>query len=293
MAEPYESTLAQAPAIMGILNVTPDSFSDGGQYFATNAAIARAKQLVEEGAHIIDIGGESTRPGAQPVDVDEEIRRVVPVIQACREEFVEKPVRISIDTRNAETAFQAVNAGADLINDVSATLSHVAAATGAGWVAMHMLGDPRTMQIEPQYSDVVNEVTEFLANTIEQARSRGVEEIWADPGIGFGKTTEHNLELLAGFDALKTLGVPLLIGTSRKRFLGALIAQTDQRATTGASGGAPDHFELTGPDPVPLDDRLDGSLITAAWAVRFGASIVRVHDVGATRAMFRSLQRPN
>lgn len=292
MADP-SSSLPQAPSIMGILNVTPDSFSDGGQFFSLNAAVARAKQLVQEGAHIIDIGGESTRPGAQPVDVDEEIRRVVPVIEACRELFVDQPVRLSIDTRNAETAYQAIHAGADLINDVSASLSHVAAATGVGWVAMHMLGDPRTMQVEPHYDDVVSEVTEFLANTIENARNQGVTEIWADPGIGFGKTTEHNLELLAGFDALNALGVPLLIGTSRKRFLGALIAQTDQRATTPGGPRVEESPALTGPDPVPLDDRLDGSLLTAAWAVRFGASVVRVHDVGATRAMFRSLHRPD
>src|SRR4051794_14920559 len=176
---------------MGVLNVTPDSFSDGGRYLDHEAAIAHGLALFSEGAHVVDVGGESTRPGAQPVAIDEEIRRVVPVIAALAPH-----VRVSIDTRHAAVAEGAIAAGATLLNDVSASLAPVAAANGAGFVAMHMLGDPRTMQREPSYPDVVADVRAYLLSRADSARAAGVDEVWIDPGIGFGKTAAHNWSLL-------------------------------------------------------------------------------------------------
>jgi dihydropteroate synthase len=235
---------------MGVLNVTPDSFSDGGRWLDPDAAVAHGLQMVAEGADVVDVGGESTRPGADPVTVDEELRRVLPVIGALAPH-----VRVSIDTRKAEVAESALEAGATLLNDVSASLAPVAAAAGAGWVAMHMQGDPRTMQDAPAYDDVVAEVTAFL---VGRAAAAGLDEVWIDPGIGFGKTLQHNLALLAHLGELVATGYPVVVGTSRKGFLGAL--------TAGA----------------PSDDRVEASVATAAWALSQGAQMVRVHDVAPT-----------
>jgi dihydropteroate synthase len=235
---------------MGVLNVTPDSFSDGGRFFDHGAAAAHGLQLVAEGADIVDVGGESTRPGATPVDEDEERRRVLPVIAALAPH-----VRVSVDTRKPRVAAAAVDAGATLLNDVSASLWPVAAEHGVGWVAMHMQGTPETMQRRPRYDDVVAQVAEVLAERAATARAAGVEEVWVDPGIGFGKTRAHNLALLRHIRRLAALGEPLLIGTSRKGFLGDV------------TGGA------------PVEDRLEATLATAVWAMTQGAGMVRVHDV--------------
>ena len=242
---------------MGVLNVTPDSFSDGGRWLDAGAAVAHGLRMVEEGADVVDVGGESTRPGAEPVGTEEELRRVLPVVEALAPH-----VRVSIDTRKAEVAEAALAAGASLLTDVSAALAPVARAAGAGWVAMHMRGEPRTMQQDPTYDDVVAEVRAFL---VERAETAGVEEVWIDPGIGFGKTMDHNLALLAHLDALVATGYPVVVGTSRKAFLGRL---------TGDS---------------PAGDRVEASVATAAWALSQGVSMVRVHDVAPTVAAARLL----
>jgi dihydropteroate synthase len=241
------------PLVMGVLNVTPDSFSDGGRYLDADAAVARGHELVAEGADVVDVGGESTRPGAAPVEEAEELRRVVPVVEALAPH-----VRVSIDTRKRAVAEAAVAAGATLINDVSASLHEVAAATGVGWVAMHMQGDPTTMQDAPSYADVVGEVRDYLVDRAQAARDAGVDEVWIDPGIGFGKTIAHNLSLLRGLHSLVATGWPVVVGTSRKGFLGTL------------TGGA---------EP---DDRLEASLATAVHAMACGARMVRAHDVRPT-----------
>lgn len=247
--------------VMGVVNVTPDSFSDGGRYLDHDAALAHARALVAQGAHWIDVGGESTRPRADPVPEAEELRRVLPVVEALAAEGV----AVSIDTRKPGVAEAAVAAGARMVNDVSASLGAVAAATGAAFVAMHMRGDPTTMQQDPHYDDVVSEVRDYLVARADAARAAGVAEVWIDPGIGFGKALDHNLDLLANLDVLVATGYPVLVGTSRKSMLGQLAA----RATPG--GGA-----------APATDRLEGSLATAVWARLTGAAMVRVHDVGAT-----------
>lgn len=278
--------------VMGILNVTPDSFSDGGQHLDHNSAVARGLEMVAQGASVIDIGGESTRPGALPVDPSAEQARVVPVIERLVAELRTSGargsdgagVRISVDTRNAETAAAAVAAGADLINDVSAALWPVAADLGVGWVAMHMLGDPRTMQASPTYEDVVAEVTEFLVDRARSAADARVSEIWIDPGIGFGKTTRHNLELLARLDELVATGYPVLIGTSSKTFLGELTARSDRgRSGRQVDDGSGAHQgDSTAPTLTDVTDRLEGSVATAVWAVTKGVRMVRVHDVSVT-----------
>jgi dihydropteroate synthase len=239
--------------IMGVLNVTPDSFSDGGRYLDPEAAVAHGRRLVAEGADVVDVGGESTRPGAEPVDADVERARVVPVVAALAPH-----VRVSIDTRKAAVAEAAIEAGATLVNDVSASLWPVAAAARVGWVAMHMQGTPQTMQRQPEYGDVVADVRAFLAGRAAEARAGGVEEVWIDPGIGFGKTAAHNLALLRALPALVAVGEPVLVGTSRKSFLGALTGRASP------------------------DDRLEASVATAVWATTRGAGMVRVHDVAAT-----------
>ncbi len=259
---------AGRPLVMGVLNVTPDSFSDGGLYATTERAVARGRALAAEGADVIDVGGESSRPGADPVSLDEELARVVPVVEA----LAASGARVSVDTTKAAVARAAVAAGATLLNDISAALWEVAAETGAGWVAMHMQGEPRTMQANPRYADVVAEVHAFVLERAAAARAAGVGEVWVDPGIGFGKTTADNLallhhlpELVAGADGAGCAGV--LVGTSRKGFLGVLAAGTavgEDRA------------------PAPVADRLEGSLATAAAALVAGAGMVRVHDVAAT-----------
>ena len=238
------------PAVMGILNVTPDSFSDGGRFLDPDLAMAHGLQLVAEGASIVDVGGESTRPGAGGVDEAEERRRVLPVIEALTPH-----VRVSIDTRHRSVAEAAVEAGATLVNDVSASLWPVAAEGGVGWVALHMQGEPQTMQQAPRYDDVVSEVRDFLVARAERAIAAGVGEVWIDPGIGFGKTQEHNLMLLRRLEEIVASGHGVLVGTSRKGFLGAL------------TGGA------------PVDDRLEGSLATAVVAAAAGARMIRAHDV--------------
>lgn len=247
---------------MGVLNVTPDSFSDGGRHASPDAAVAHAHRLVADGADWIDVGGESTRPGARPVDEAEELRRVLPVVEA----LAGSGLRVSIDTRKEAVARAAVAAGATLLNDVSAALAFVAADLGVAWVAMHAQGDPTTMQDDPRYDDVVAEVRDALVAAADRALAAGVPEVWIDPGIGFGKTPAHNLALLAHLPELVATGHPVLVGSSRKAFLGSLLGASD-----GADG------------PVPTDDRLEGSLATATWAFACGAGMVRAHDVRATR----------
>jgi dihydropteroate synthase len=254
------------PLVMGVLNVTPDSFFDGGRYLDRAAAVARGLEMAEQGADIVDVGGESTRPGADPVPEQEELRRVVPVVAALA-----PVVRTSVDTTKPAVARAAVEAGATLINDVSARLFDVAASTGAGFVAMHMQGTPRDMQQSPHYDDVVGEVHEFLRQRAEAARRAGVGEVWVDPGIGFGKSTDDNLALLAALPELAGLGWPVLVGTSRKSFLGRIAGDARRRAG----------------EPAPPGERLEASIATAVFAVASGASMVRVHDVRATVAAVR------
>jgi dihydropteroate synthase len=251
------------PHGMGVVNVTPDSFSDGGRFLDAQAALSHARRLIAEGADILDIGGESTRPGAEPVSEAEEVARVIPLIEAIRRE---SDIRISIDTMKSAVARAAVAAGASMWNDVTAlrwsddSLS-TATELGCEVVLMHMLGEPRTMQDNPRYDDVVAEVGAFLAERANAAIAAGVarEKIWLDPGIGFGKTVAHNLALLANLDALVALGFPVILGASRKRFLAAL----DPAAK--------------GPD-----QRLGGSLAAALTGVAAGVTGVRVHDVRET-----------
>jgi dihydropteroate synthase len=243
--------------LMGVVNVTPDSFSDGGLYLDPGAAIAHGEELAAQGADILDVGGESTRPGAAEVAVEEELRRVGPVVEGLAELGVE----ISVDTSKAPVAEVALDAGATIVNDVTALrgdseMAGLVAERGAGIVLMHMVGDPRTMQVNPEYGDVVAEVRDFLATRLAAAVAAGIDEsrIWLDPGIGFGKTAEHNFELLRGLEQLAALGRPILVGTSRKSFIG--------RA-----------------DGSETDDRLGGTIATSILAAAAGASVLRVHDV--------------
>jgi dihydropteroate synthase len=247
---------------MGVLNVTPDSFSDGGRYLAADAAVAHGMEMVAQGADIVDVGGESTRPGAGSVPQEVELDRVLPVIEA-----LSGHVRVSIDTVKPDVAQAALRAGATLVNDVSSSLFEVAAAGGAGWVAVHMQGTPETMQAAPHYGDVVSEVRDFLLERAQVAMGAGVQEVWVDPGIGFGKTMAHNLSLLHHLPELVTAAAAagcagVVGGTKRKRFLRLLTSGTDE--------------------PSGVDDRLEASLATAALALVSGASMVRVHDVSVT-----------
>jgi dihydropteroate synthase len=249
------------PLVMGIINVTPDSFSDGGDHFDPLRAMERVREALREGADLVDIGGESTRPGAPAVPLEEELRRVIPVIEAA----VELGAVVSVDTSKAEVARRALEAGARVVNDVTALkdpdLGRVVAETGAGLVLMHMQGTPGSMQETPQYGDVSRDVTRFLRERRKTAENLGVarEAIVLDPGIGFGKTVTHNLELLARLDELVGLGSPVLVGTSRKSFLGSVNREPDPRR------------------------RGAGSLATVVLARGRGASLFRVHDVAATR----------
>jgi dihydropteroate synthase len=256
---------------MGVLNVTPDSFSDGGLYDTFERAVARGLELIAEGADVVDVGGESSRPGAEPVPVGVELARVVPVIEALAGSAAAATsgVRLSVDTVTCEVAEAAVAAGASLVNDISASLWEVAAEGGAGWVAMHMQGRPRTMQQDPRYTDVVAEVRAHVLERAGRALAAGVAEVWVDPGIGFGKTMAHNLSLLRHLPELVGAATAagcagVLVGTSRKRFLGQL----------AAGPGAV--------QPAPVGDRAEGSLAAAAAALVAGAGMVRVHDVAAT-----------
>jgi dihydropteroate synthase len=244
---------------MAILNCTPDSFSDGGRFFEIDAALARAEALVETGAAILDVGGESTRPGAAEVTVDEELRRVLPLIEGVRQRYPE--LVISVDTSKAPVAEAALAAGADLVNDVSAAadpaMIGVVADHRAGIVLMHMRGTPRTMQTDTTYADVVSEVRDFLSHRAERAVAAGIPRnlVWLDPGIGFGKDADGNLALLAAVPELAELGHPVLVGPSRKSFIGHL---------TGAE----------------VDDRLPGSLAALIPTVGLDRIVVRVHDPG-------------
>ena len=253
------------PLVMGILNVTPDSFSDGGTHNAPADALAYAELMLEQGADIIDVGGESTRPGSDEVLPDEEARRVLPVVR----ELVRRGVCVSVDTRHAQVARACVEAGAANINDVSGfrdpDMVDVAAGCEAGLVVMHMLGEPKTMQAEPRYDDVVAEVSAYLVRQARMLESAGVahNRICIDPGVGFGKTTDHNLKLLKATDRLAALGYPLMVAVSRKRFIGAL-TDVDDAA-----------------------QRVAGSVAAAAYAVEHGAVVARVHDVAQTAQAFR------
>jgi dihydropteroate synthase len=242
---------------MGILNVTPDSFSDGGLYLDAGAAVAHGRELVEQGAAILDIGGESTRPGADLVPEDEELRRVVPAIEG----LADCGAAISVDTSKAAVAAAALEAGASIVNDVTALrgdpeMAAVCAERGATVILMHMLGNPRTMQENPVYDDVVDDVKGFLVERIETATATGIEEerIYVDPGIGFGKTTAHNLELLRRLGELRELRRPLVVGTSRKGFIGKV-------------------------DGSAANERLGGTIASSVWAAAEGADVLRVHDV--------------
>ncbi len=250
--------------LMGVVNVTPDSFSDGGRYLDADAAVAHGEELARDGAEILDIGGESTRPGAVEVDAGEELRRTEPVVAALAGRAV-----VSIDTSKLAVAEAALDAGASIVNDVTALrrdpeIAALCADRGAGVVLMHMPGSPRTMQDNPSYGDVVDEIKAFLAERIEAAVSAGVEEerIWLDPGIGFGKTVEHNLELLRRLAELRGLGRPLVIGTSRKSFIGKI-------------------------DGSEVDERLGGSIASSVLAAAEGADVLRVHDVAETAQAMR------
>lgn len=250
------------PRIMGVLNVTPDSFSDGGRFLSPSTALGHARCMIEEGVDIIDVGGESSRPGALPVPADEELGRVLPVIRAIRETF--PGVIISVDTTKPDVMRGAVEAGASLINDINALRADGAAAVVAELdvpvCLMHMQGEPRTMQEAPHYGDVVAEVRDFLGARVSACLAAGIRptRLLLDPGIGFGKTVEHNLELLARLEVLIGLGFPLVVGASRKSMIGALLGR-------------------------PAGDRLCASIALATLSAWQGASILRVHDVGATR----------
>jgi dihydropteroate synthase len=243
---------------MGIVNVTPDSFFPASRTLAADEAIARGRAHFMEGADVVDVGGESTRPGATPVPDDEELSRVVPVVRA-----LSQLGPVSIDTQKESVARAAIAAGASVLNDVSSSLVAVAGEMKVGYVAMHRQGDSRVMQDNPTYADVVGEISEFLAGIADDARRVGVSQLWLDPGIGFGKTVEHNLTLLAHIDHFVELaanyGAGVLIGTSRKRFLSHL-----------------------GRNTLEVDERLEASLATEAWAMVQGVSMVRVHDVRET-----------
>ena len=261
--------IGERTLIMGILNVTPDSFSDGGQFVSVDAALAHAERMISEGADIIDVGGESTRPGGEPVSVDEEIARVVPVIEAL---VRRTDIPISVDTTKSEVARAALDAGAAIVNDISALrfdfyIADAVARAGAGLVLMHSRGTPATMHRLPPVADIMYEVTHSLRASINMAERRGVkrESIVIDPGIGFGKSKEQNLELLAKLDQLIAAfpNYPMLIGTSRKSFIGRILA--------GETG-----------TPALPEDRLHGTLATITAAILHGAHIVRVHDVKAT-----------
>ena len=263
-------TLGPRPLVMGIVNVTPDSFSDGGQFFDPIRAIDHALQLVAEGAEILDIGGESTRPGSLPVPLDEELRRVLPVVAGIA---AKTPVPISVDTNKAEVARQSLAVGASIVNDVTGLLGDpdmpgVVAEFRAGAIVMHMQGTPATMQANPHYDDVVREVGEFFRERLRTLGNAGIppEAIAFDPGIGFGKTQDHNLDLMANLDAYGSLGRPMVLGVSRKGVIGTIIDR-------------------------PRSERMVGSVATACLAAaRGGVQVIRTHDVGPTRDAARLIE---
>jgi dihydropteroate synthase len=290
--------------LMGVVNVTPDSFSDGGLFLDPGAAIAHGLELVEEGTDILDIGGESTRPGAEPVTAVDELRRVLPVVEGLVAALKSHPtgslsargrggsISVSIDTAKASVARAALEAGAALVNDVTALrgdpeMAAVVAQSGAECCLMHMLGEPRTMQREPRYGDVVDEVKAFLEQRLAFAVGEGIaeERVLLDPGIGFGKTLAHNLELLRRLRELAALGRPLVVGTSRKSFLGRIL---DDAAPAGGAGARARATEVgrqaEAAEPVDVADRLPGTIATCVLAYERGASVLRVHDVAPVRA---------
>jgi dihydropteroate synthase len=259
--------------IMGVLNVTPDSFSDGGKFFDVDHAVAHAREMAQAGADIIDVGGESSRPGAVPVSTEEELHRILPVVERLRD------LVVSVDTTKAVVAMKALAAGARIVNDISALRSdpqmvNIVRDAGAGVVLMHMQGTPQMMQQGPRYDDVAAEVSSFLRERVAFAGARGLKktQIAVDPGIGFGKTVEDNLRLLARLGKFSSLGCPLLVGTSRKSFIGKVLAPIG----AGTAGRA--------------DDRLWGTAATVAWAVAHGARILRVHDVAEMSDVVRMVE---
>jgi len=262
--------IGRRPLVMGIVNVTPDSFSDGGRYATVEAAVAHGLELVRQGADMLDVGGESSRPGAEPVSSEEELRRILPVVRALAAAV---DIPLSVDTTKAEVARQALEAGAHIINDITAlrgdpAMAEVVRAWGAGVILMHMQGTPATMHLDPHYDDVVREVRQDLDARLQAAADLGIAKLQVvlDPGIGFGKTAEHNLELLARLEALQSLGRPICLGVSRKRFLGKLLGR-------------------------PTEQRLAGALGVAGFALGRGAvQILRVHDVGPTRDVVEVFQ---
>jgi len=248
--------LRERTYVMGVLNVTPDSFSDGGKYMSIEAAVARAVQMEREGADFIDVGGESSRPGADPIGVDEEIRRVVPVLEVLRHSI---HVPLSIDTYKAPVAEAALDAGASFVNDISAltadeSMGKLVAERRVPVVLMHIRGNPKTMQDNPTYRDVVAEVKAWLRNRVAIAKGHGIEQVVIDPGIGFGKRVEDNLSLLNHLDEFLELGLPILVGPSRKSFIGAIL-------------------------DLPVENRLEGTAAAVAISIARGANIIRVHDV--------------
>ena len=264
----------ELPAVMGIVNVTPDSFSDGGHFLDAGRAVEHGLELAAAGAAVLDVGGESTRPGSQPVPADEQQRRIVPVIRRLA---AESGVPVSVDTADASVAAAALEAGAAVVNDVTAgrdpAMMPLVAEARAGYVFMHMQGTAATMQIDPRYDDVVAEVGSFLAERRQAALEAGIPAggLMADPGLGFGKTVAHNLTLLARLDEIiSAAGVPVLVGPSRKGFI-------------GGAGGAPGA-------PLPVDQREDATLATVVWALDHGASMVRVHEVAPAVQAVRLLR---
>jgi dihydropteroate synthase len=256
--------LSRRTHIMGIVNVTPDSFSDGGRYWGLDEAVAHARRLAEEGADFIDVGGESTRPGSEPVPIDEELRRVVPVIERLATEL---PIPISIDTYKARVAEAAIKAGATIINDISGLtfdreMLDVAVRHQATVVIMHMQGTPKTMQQNPTYENVTREVGSFLEQQVQRARSAGIRQVMVDPGIGFGKNLQHNLQLIRELSALTSLGCPILVGPSRKSFIGAIL-------------------------DLPVHDRLEGTAAAVTACILNGAHVIRVHDVKEMKRVAR------
>jgi len=246
--------------LMGILNVTPDSFSDGGRFFDQTDAVLHAYQMVKDGADIIDVGGESTRPGAEPVSVEEELRRVVPVVRKIRQKSA---VPISVDTYKSKVAIEALNAGANIVNDISGLhfdekMADVIAEKRASVVVMHIKGSPKDMQANPHYDNVVKEIYDYLASAVDAAKKKGIKQILIDPGIGFGKSVEHNLELINSLEEFRGIGVPILIGVSRKSFIGKILE-------------------------TPVETRLEGTAAAVTASILHGADIIRVHDVREMR----------
>ena len=261
-----ELSFGQRTLIMGILNVTPDSFSDGGCYLGVAAAIDHAKEMAKDGADVIDVGGESSRPGASPASAEEELARVLPVVEGLVDEV---SVLVSIDTCKSEVARRALETGAHIVNDITALqgdaeMAKVVAEMGAGVILMHMRGTPRTMQQSPVYDDVVSDISSWLQRRIEYAETEGIppDRIVVDPGIGFGKTVDHNLEILRRLDEFRHLNKPILIGTSRKSFIGKIL-------------------------DLPVNSRIEGTAATITWAIAHGADMVRVHDVKTMRRVAR------